>query len=480
MQTAAIYIRVSTDDQVEYSPDAQLRMAREYAKKNNMIIPKEYIFQDDGISGKKSKNRPAFQQMLAMAKSEEHPFDVILVWKFSRFARNQEESIVYKNLLKKSNVEVISVSEPIPDGFIGELVQRIFEWMDEYYSINLSGEVLRGMTQRAMTGKYNSSPPLGYKMQNGIPEIVPEQAEIVKLIFELYVNRQMGFYDIARHLNSLGYKTKRGGTFQNRTVAYIIRNEFYIGKIIWNRINHETRIEKDSSEWIVREGDYETFISKELFEAAQERDRHTKRPKKARPTSTYKHWLSGIIVCSNCGQRLVKSSYVTKSGVTSFQCTGYNHGSCLVSHSVTDSKLEPAILTALENILNSSDVEYTVVRSDVRCNNDNAIIKKKLQDLQLKELRIKEAYMDGIDSLEEYKSNKQLLAKEREYLQSQLTEEKSSDCKKQLLDNIKSAYDIISNETDPIRKHEALASICEKIVYNKPSESLELQLYVTL
>lgn len=62
---------------------------------------------------------------------------------------NQEEAIVYKNLLKKANVDVISVSEPIPDGFIGELVQRIFEWMDEYYSINLSGEVMRGMTERA-------------------------------------------------------------------------------------------------------------------------------------------------------------------------------------------------------------------------------------------------------------------------------------------------------------------------------------------
>ena len=76
------------------------------------------------------------------------------------FARNQEESIVYKNLLKKSNVEVISISEPIPDGFIGELVQRIFEWMDEYYSIRLSGEVLRGMKEKAQQAGYQMVPPL--------------------------------------------------------------------------------------------------------------------------------------------------------------------------------------------------------------------------------------------------------------------------------------------------------------------------------
>ena len=130
MKTGALYIRVSTDDQTEYSPDAQIRLGLDYAKKNGIVIPKKFIYQDDGISGRKAKNRPAFQELIATAKSEEHPFDVILVWKFSRFARNQEEAIVYKNLLKKAGVDVVSVSEPIPDGFIGELVQRIFEWMD--------------------------------------------------------------------------------------------------------------------------------------------------------------------------------------------------------------------------------------------------------------------------------------------------------------------------------------------------------------
>lgn len=81
--------------------------------------------------------------------------DVILVWKFSRFARNQEESIVYKSLLsKKHNVEVTSVSEPLVDGPFGSLIERIIEWMDEYYSIRLSGEVTRGMTEKALRGGY--------------------------------------------------------------------------------------------------------------------------------------------------------------------------------------------------------------------------------------------------------------------------------------------------------------------------------------
>ena len=143
MQNGCLYIRVSTDEQLELSPDAQERLLLDYAHKNNILISKEHIFYENGVSGRKADKRPEFQKMIALAKSKEHPFDVILVWKFSRFARNQEESIVYKSLLKRNHVDVVSISEPLPDGMIGSLVERIFEWMDEYYSINLSAEVKR-------------------------------------------------------------------------------------------------------------------------------------------------------------------------------------------------------------------------------------------------------------------------------------------------------------------------------------------------
>ena len=98
--------------------------------------------------------------MIALAKQPSHPIDVILVWKFSRFARNQEESIVYKSMLKKDNVDVISVSEPLIEGPFGSLIERIIEWMDEYYSIRLSGEVLRGMKEKALQKGYQTSPVL--------------------------------------------------------------------------------------------------------------------------------------------------------------------------------------------------------------------------------------------------------------------------------------------------------------------------------
>ena len=101
------YIRVSTHDQEEISPDSQEHLLRDYAARNNIVILK--IFTDLGISGRKANKRPGFQEMIGLAKGDDHPVDQILVWKFSRFARNQEESIVYKSLLKKQhNVDVVS------------------------------------------------------------------------------------------------------------------------------------------------------------------------------------------------------------------------------------------------------------------------------------------------------------------------------------------------------------------------------------
>lgn len=266
------YIRVSTHDQEEISPDSQEHLLRDYAAKNNIVILK--IFTDLGISGRKANKRPGFQEMIGLAKGDDHPVDLILVWKFSRFARNQEESIVYKSLLKKQhNVDVVSVSEPLSDDPFGSLIERIIEWMDEYYSIRLSGEVYRGMKENALRGAYQARPPLGYKVvEHGKPPvIVPEEAKIVRTIFEKYTNEGMSFFDIARYLNSLGLKTSHGKPFERRSVEYIIQNPSYCGMIRWNRTENSTNRIKDKDEWIVTEGQQPAIISKELFESAQER-----------------------------------------------------------------------------------------------------------------------------------------------------------------------------------------------------------------
>lgn len=129
---AAAYVRVSTHMQEELSPDAQIRLIKEWANGHGYDLPEEFVFIDKGISGRKVKKRPAFLRMISMAKSKPSPFDAILVWKFSRFARNQEESIVYKAMLRnKHKIDVISISEPISDDVYGGLIERIMNgWMN--------------------------------------------------------------------------------------------------------------------------------------------------------------------------------------------------------------------------------------------------------------------------------------------------------------------------------------------------------------
>ena len=191
LRVGAAYVRVSTDGQMDLSPESQLDSILSYAKTHNIVIPKENIFMEsEGRSGKRAENRPQFQKMIATAKTKPKPFDCILVWKFSRFARNQDESTFYKGMLrKKLGIDVVSISEPVLDGMYGRLIEMIIEWQDEFYSYNLAQDVTRGMKSKASAGGYQCRPPLGYRIpyHKAAPEIVPEEAEIVRMIFDKFM-----------------------------------------------------------------------------------------------------------------------------------------------------------------------------------------------------------------------------------------------------------------------------------------------------
>ncbi|MCI8670161.1 MAG: recombinase family protein [Lachnospiraceae bacterium] len=485
LKTGALYIRVSTDKQEELSPDAQKRLLLDYAQKNNIIISEDFIFLENGISGKRADKRPEFQKMIGYAKSKEHPIDVILVWKFSRFARNQEESIVYKSLLKKNNVDVISVSEPLVDGPFGSLIERIIEWMDEYYSIRLSGEVFRGMTENAMRGKYQCSSPLGYKMKDGIPVIVPEEALIIKKIFDMYAVENKGMYSIAKELNELGYHTKTGGKFERRSIEYILKNPLYYGMVRWNYAESGMKKIKDKSEWIIKKGSHEPIISEELWQSAASRYENEYHPKKQQPSGTYKHWLSGLVKCSACGASLSTSFGKSPNGkkYMYFQCYQYRKGKCNVTHQISAIKLEKVVLDGLHRILASGNVSYEKIKKNESSDNDFIRINNLLSKLDTKEKRIKAAYLDGIDTLEEYKTNKSMITRERNRLLSELdslkqgTNETPEKEKENFLNEIKNIYDILASEADVSYKAEILRKIVKSIVYDRPNDTLTINLY---
>ena len=487
---AAAYIRVSTHMQEELSPEAQKRLLLDYAKQNGYFIPEEFVYMEKGISGKKADKRPEFMKMISAAKQKPAPFQAILVWKFSRFARNQEESIVYKSLLKKQcGIDVISISEPLVDGPFGSLIERIIEWMDEYYSIRLSGEVTRGMTEKALKGGYLARPPLGYRIdrKGEPPVIVPEEAEIIRLIFDKYVNESYSPFKLARYLNERGFKTSHGKPFERRSIEYIVGNPVYCGMTRWYRTHNETNEIRDESEWIIAQGHHEPIISKELFEAAQERTKNTYHPRGARPSVTYKHWLSGVVKCPSCGRTMIAKVIKDKTygrNYCYFTCYGYSKGKCSLLGHVSSKILEPEVIAAIKEASCSDTLKFNI-KQKVPTNSatdELLLLSKQLERIEIKENRIKEAYRNGIDTLEEYKENKQILANEKFEIEKKIEKltatQSHEQVEQQMRERIHSAYDIInSDQFSDEEKSEALRSVVEKIIWYKDEKTAEVYYY---
>lgn len=464
------YVRVSTDKQEELSPDSQEKLLREYAAKNNIIILK--VFFEIGISGRKADKRPEFQKMIGLAKSSDHPVDAILVWKFSRFARNQEESIVYKSLLRKqSNVDVVSVSEPLIDGPFGSLIERIIEWMDEYYSIRLSGEVLRGMKEKAFKKGYQMSPPLGYRaVGNGEPyKIDQDEMKIVDFICDEFDYHNSDVTKITRKLNDMGVRTRRGNPFESRSVERILRNPFYYGLVVWNGISFA--------------GSHEVHYSNERFEARMKKIQTTYRPMKRRDVSSCKHWLSGLLKCGYCGASLSYNGANRHS--PGFQCYKYSKGIHTESCSISEKKVVAALEEYFEKLLSGMDFEYSYHPAETGEKiSERESLLSELDKISNREKRIRLAYENEVDTLEEYKRNKERLQKDREGILMQLENldknNEDTKTKSDVLKNVQTVYDVIKNDAiDYDTKGIFMRSLVEDIVYDKKNGKMIFHLYIS-
>lgn len=477
MDRAALYVRVSTDEQTEYSPAVQLEALKKYAAEHNLYVDPAHIYADEGISGRRADKRPAFQSMIAAAKN--HKFDVILVHKYDRFARSRDDSVLYKALLKKDGVRLISITEPIPDDDkFAVIYESMLEAMAEYYSLNLAEEVKKTMHKKAHLGEYQSAAPFGYKNENKSLTILPEEAAIIRYIFEQYTLNDKSQFEITREVNAMGAKTHRGNIFELRTVQYILHNPVYCGWVRWTpgRIKGRNFNNPDS---IIAQGSHEPIISKELFDATQEKLRIKKRTthRYAKPITEGLHWVSSLVKCSSCGRSLVISHF-NKDGSFSMQCGGYNHGQCTISHSIKAEVLTEAILESLHQIALHGKADNTQIlyfRNDTEENAQTAL----LQQAKTRLAKAKEAYLAGIDTLEEYKVNKQRYEAEIKAAEAKLKEfaaqaipndeffERVGQVWKTLLDPS------ISME----QKKKAARSVIHQAVFNKNKNTIDVFLY---
>lgn len=472
MKIAACYIRVSTDDQLEFSPDAQLRAMKKYCDDNDLLLPNEFIFIDEGISGRNAKKRPAFQDMIKTAKIKPKPFDVILVHKFDRFARNRSDSVVYKSLLRSElGIQVVSTTESIGDDNMSIIMESMLEAMAEYYSLNLSDEVKKGMSEKAKKGGVQTKPSFGYRVENN--KFIPDENEAVyvKEIFNRFVSGEP-YGRIARWLNSIGIHTHRGNKFEQRTIQYIIGNPVYIGTLRWTPSGKVER-NKPRPETIFLENQHEPLIDKELWNAAQEKRQKliSAQRKYMKDTEHKSFWLSGLLVCDNCGHTLGRSGKY-------LQCCGYAKSICNVSHSIPVVRAEELVIECLKSDYNNiTQISISNTAKTSKEQDETKIYRDTIERLEKSLARAKDAYISGIDSLEEYGENKRRiqdeLEKNKRYLKK-LNYRKPTD-KRILSQNIKATLDFIQDENNSIDdKNKALKQIVSKIIFAKATKSLEI------
>ena len=287
---AVIYARYSCDNQREESIEGQLRECREFAVRKGYTLVGSYI--DRAVSAK-TDNRPEFQRMVK--ESSGGLFDMVIVWKLDRFARNRYDSAHYKAVLRKNGVKVVSATEAISEGAEGIILESVLEGYAEYYSAELSEKVIRGMTENALKCKYNGgSIPVGYKIDKDkhykVDELV---APFVKEAFLMYASGKK-IKDIVEYLSDNGVVSSRGKKLTKTSMNTVLQNRKYIGEYHYRDI-------------IIPNG-IPSIISKELFALVQQRIAQNKYAPSA-SRSEVKYLLTGKLMCGNCG-----SVYAGESG----------------------------------------------------------------------------------------------------------------------------------------------------------------------
>ena len=311
-----IYTRVSTSMQIDgYSLDAQKSRMKAFCEYNDYEIAGEY--EDAGKSGKSIEGRAAFNRMLEDVKSGKDEVSFVLVFKLSRFGRNAADVLATLQIMQDFGVNLICVEDGIDSSKeAGKLMISVLSAVAEIERENIRIQTMEGSMQKAREGKWNGGfAPYGYKLVDGKLEINEEEAEAIRIIFEQYVNTDIGANGLAKYLENHGIRkiarqTCKNPLFDAALIRRIIKNPVYCGKIAYGRRKtekiHGTRndyhlVEQD--DYLLVDGLHEAIVSEDVWNVAQEKiERYAKKYEHVNKQKNEKvHMLSGIIKCPICG-----------------------------------------------------------------------------------------------------------------------------------------------------------------------------------
>ena len=460
MSKIAIYIRVSTQHQIDRDSLAvQKRELIDYAR---IVLNSEdvEIFEDPGFSGKNT-DRPAYQEMLSRIRTGE--FSHLLVWKIDRISRNLIDFSSMYAELKKCGVAFVSKNEQFDTSTaVGEAMLKIILVFAELERKMTAERVTAVMLSRAENGQWNGGKiPYGYMREDNDFQYRPHEAETVQRIYDMY-EEMRSVQNVAKHLNAIGITTRNGTKWSPESVHKILSSPFYTGDYVYNMHDERDAFrKKDASEWIVVQDHHKPIINRAQFDRVSSILKSNGKTSRRYKTTKNVHIFAGLLVCGYCGKNMTTTPGTQRADGTRpsvHACKGKRNGTCPNKYT-SDTQIGPFIFTLLQILLTTQELPTPSVAK---------IIKRRLK-----------VSVEGLDVLREsYDSEpfampKEDIVSERDKLLS-------------VRNNIENALTRLKNiylyskssmpEKDYITEHDSLTkqleSVNEKIA-SCPSESEE-------
>ena len=438
------------------------------------------------VSGETIDSRP---ELLDLLKRIESPkIKAILIVEVQRLGRPDLEDIGrLSKLFRYTNTLVITP-------------QRVFDLRNEYDRDAFERELMRGNEYLEYTKKImnrgrllsvqqgnfiGTKPPYGYdkdiivegKAKCHTLKINEAEADVVRMIFDMYVNKDMGRVNIARHLNDLKIPTRTGALWSQDTIKTMLENEHYIGKVRWNWRKTVTIIEDGEvrkvrpktqiGEYLVYEGKHSAIISDELFQAAREKQGRNHR---AKPKTKVRNPLAGLLFCQ-CGRAMSLRTYKSHNSPPRLLCD--NQAYCKTT-SCLYSEIIDRVRKILQECIEDFEIRIANDDKDSRKLHDNLIkrLKTKKEELSKKELSQWEKYSEEDMPKEIFEKLNAKVLKEKEEIEQALCKAYESmpepeDYEEKLL-RFKDALATLDDPTvPPAEKNRLLKACIERIDYKR-------------
>lgn len=482
-----VYLRKSRSDgeheTIEDVLEKHEKIIQEYALKNfGETIQEEFIYREV-VSGETIQDRPVIKKVLDIIQTEN--IKGVLTIEPQRLSRGDLSdcgtvirAFRYTDTLVITPTKTYDLTDKFDRKFFETELMRGNDYLEYIKEI-----MMRGRIASVNDGNFiGSVAPYGYdKVKNGksYTLVSNSEADTLRLIFELFVNENLGTTNIANRLNDLGIKPRKAPYWTNASIRDILRNPVYIGKIRWNWRKTVKKYENGDiitsrpksapTSCMIVDGKHEAIISDELFQKAQQRFGSTPRSK---ASNEIVNPFAGLIRCQ-CGKAMVQQAQ--RKGIrTRIHCPQQK---ICGNKSATCADLEQAVIETLNNIindfkskLNDKNIDYNIQSETINS------IKKELNTIDTQQNKLYDLLEQGIYTGEVFVMRNEGLSKKRKKLETALAEaielSEAVINYQEMIISVSQAIDTIKNpDIPPKRKNVFLRSVIREIVYSRKKDT---------